>query len=229
MRMHPVDRKGDDAVVLCRILRAVDFDIRKLPHLLHQLCDEQILLLPDKIKADLLQIRNRARHPAGVRGVHRTGLKLVRHLRPGRLRARDIFDHLAAGEEGWHFVEQRVLSVEHTDAHRPHQLVPGECIEIRIQLLHVHRHMRCGLCAVHENHGTLAVRVGDDLLHGMRDAQHIGDMADCDKRGLFRDFCLIFRPGDKAVLIGFQPDKFGAFPLCQHLPGEDIGMMLRDA
>ena len=37
------------------------------------------------------------------------------------------------------------LAVEHPDARRPDQFVPGERVEIGVQRLHVHLHVRRGL------------------------------------------------------------------------------------
>ena len=94
----------------------------------------------------------------GVCRVDRAGLELVRELGEDRTIAGDRFNHLAAGEERRHGVQQFFTSVENADAHGAVDLVAGEGEEIRVQRLHVHRNVRRALRAVDDQHRAGAVR-----------------------------------------------------------------------
>ena len=106
----------------------------------------------------------------GVCRVDRAGLELVRELGEDRTIAGDRFDHLAAGEERRHGVQQFFTSVENADAHGAVDLVAGEGEEIRVQCLHVHRNVRRALRAVDDQHRAGAVRQHRELADGIHAA-----------------------------------------------------------
>ena len=106
----------------------------------------------------------------GVCRVDRAGLELVRELGEDRTIAGDRFNHLAAGEERRHIVQQIFASVERTDPHGTVDLVTGEGEEVRVQRLHVHRKVRRALRAVDDQHRADAVRQRRELADGIHAA-----------------------------------------------------------
>ena len=69
----------------------------------------------------------------------RAGLELVGQVVVGGLLEGDRADHVAAALIRRHRFQQRGLAVEHADAGRAEHLVPGEGVEIAIERLHVDR------------------------------------------------------------------------------------------
>ena len=67
---------------------------------------------------------------------------------------RDRADHVAAALVRRHRLEQRRLAVEHADAGRAVDLVPGERVEIAVERLHVDRQVRHRLRAVDQHRDT---------------------------------------------------------------------------
>ena len=67
----------------------------------------------------------------------RPSLEASRRRPEGRLLQRDLLDHLAAGHEWRHRLEQLAAAPQHADAGRPVGLVAGKGIEIDAELAHV--------------------------------------------------------------------------------------------
>ena len=63
----------------------------------------------------------------------------------------DFLDHFAAAHERGHGFEKARLAIEHAAGGRAAHLVAAEREEIAIQRLHIDRHVRDALRAVHEN------------------------------------------------------------------------------
>ena len=167
VRVNTVHRKGDDAAMLLGLFRAQHVDVRHLADRVHRAACQRDLLLMHRCKADALDIVNGRVQTHGVCRVDRAGLELVRELGEDRTIAGDRFNHLAAGEERRHGVQQFFTSVENADAHGAVDLVAGEGEEIRVQRLHVHRNVRRALRAVDDQHRAGAVHQRRELADGI--------------------------------------------------------------
>ena len=89
--------------------------------------------------------------PIDAGDVRRAGLELVRHVVVVGLLEGHRRDHVAAALVGRHGFEQGEPAVEHADAGRAVQLVPGEGVEVAAERLHVDRQVRHGLGAVDQH------------------------------------------------------------------------------
>ena len=152
----------------------------------------------------------------------------MRQLCKDRALAGDGLYHLAAGEEGRHGVQQLLASVQHSDAHGAVHFMAGEGQKVRAQRLHVHRDMGRTLRRVHDHDRARAVRKLRYLADGVHPAQDIGDMRTChdlrprrDERG---DFVEIERP----VRLTFHELQRRAGPAADHLPRQEVAVMLHD-
>ena len=167
VRVDAVHRKGDDAAVLLGVLGAQHVDVRQLTHRVHRAAGQGDLALVHLRKADISDIVDGRVQAHGVRRVDRTGLELVRQLGKDRALAGDGFDHLAAGEERRHSVQQLLAAVEDADPHGAVDLMSRKGKEIRVQRLHVHRDMRRALRAVNDHHRADTVRQRRELADGI--------------------------------------------------------------
>ena len=98
----------------------------------------------------LLTIIEGGPEPNGAGDVRRACLELGGQVGVGRLFEGDGLDHLAAALVRRHPLEQGFLAVEDADTGRAEELVPGEGIEVAVQLLYVDGEVRHGLGAVED-------------------------------------------------------------------------------
>ena len=228
VRVHAVDRKCDDAVVILRLVRAEHVHMRDGQHTREGVDRQVMFALLDGVEADALHIPDGSSQTGCTGSVDRAGLKFMRQFGIDGARARDGFDHLAAGEKRRHFLEQVFPAVQPADAHGTKDLVAGEGEEIRAQLLHVHRHVRRALRAVYDHDRALFVRHGGDLLHrvlpaeDVRHLRHRDDLcAPADERfDLLKIHAAIRRALDKLQLR--------ARLAADHLPRQQIAVVLHD-
>ena len=119
---------------------------------------------------------------AGRRQADRLGdgrgarLELHRQLVPRRGLELDGGDHVAAGEERRHALEQLAAPVQHADAGRPERLVPRPGVEVCVDRRHVDRHLGDGLRAVDQRHGARRAGSRRDLGDGVDRPQHVRDV-----------------------------------------------------
>ena len=228
MGVDAIHRKGDDAAVLLRIFRAQHMNAGDILNTLHS-PPGQIDLLPVHIlKAHAVHIVNGGMKPHSTGGIDRTGLKLVRQLRVDRALPGDGFDHLAAGKEGRHLLQQRLPAVQHTDSHGAVDLMAGKGQEVRSQRLHIHGNMGRALGTVHHHDRAAPMSQLRDLPDGVHPAQNIGDL----RAG--HDFC--FRCDESLHLIKVQRTVHFAFHEFQrraglaayHLPWQQIAVVLHN-
>ena len=160
--------------------------------------------------------------------IDRAGLKLVRELRPSRLLAAHILDHLAAKEEGRHFLKQFLLAVEYADAHGRQHLVSRKCEEVDIELGHIDRDVRHGLCAVQNEEAAVLVRNPRKGLHIVFHAEHVRDVSHRDQLGLRAQHTaeIFFR--DITLFIRLEELKNRASPRSCLLPGDEVRVVLHD-
>ena len=104
----------------------------------------------------------------------------------------------------------------------------GEGEEIRAQLLHVHRHVRRALRAVHDHDRALFVRHGGDLLHRVlpaEDVRHLRHGDDLRALGNERFNLLKIHAAIRRALDKFQ---LRAGLAADHLPRQQIAVVLHD-
>ena len=93
----------------------------------------------------------------------------------------DLADHLAAGEERRHRLEQLAPGPERAGAHRGQHLVAAERVEVGAELLDVDRHVRHGLGAVDEDEGAGGVGHLDHLADRVDRPQRVRDVGERDE------------------------------------------------
>ena len=152
----------------------------------------------------------------------------MRQLGIDSARARDGFDHLAAGEKRRHFLEQVLPAVQPADAHGAKDLVPGEGEEIRAQLLHIHRHMRRALRAVHDHDRALLVRHGGDFLDRVLPAENIRHLRHGDDLRALGNERFDLLKIHTAVGRALDELQLRARLAADHLPRQQIAVVLHD-
>jgi hypothetical protein len=103
-------------------------------------------------------------------------LELVRELVPGGSLEVDRGDHVSARHERLHLLEDLGAAVQHADAGGPERLVARPGVEVRSDRLHVHRHVRHSLGAVHERQRAGGADARGHLRDGRDRAEHVGDV-----------------------------------------------------
>ena len=226
--MDSLDHKIQDPVVLGGLLRSEKCQMRDLPESLHGQRCQVLFPLPHGVKTDSANIIDGRVKSYGIRRVDCPRLKLVRKLRPDRALSCDRLDHLPACQERRHRLQKFPLSVEYSDAHGPHQLVPGESQKIRVHGLYIHCHVRCALRPVHHDDSSHTVRSRDDLFQRAAPPRHVGDFTDRDQPCLLRDRLSDRLVCEASVLFAVQIPKRRPCLLGRHLPGQNIAVMLSD-
>ena len=226
--MHAVDREGDDAVVILRTVRTEHVHVRHGQHAREGVGRQVVLALLDGVKADALHVLDGGSQTGRAGGIDRTGLEFMRQLGIDSARARDGFDHLAAGEKRRHFLEQVLPAVQPADAHGAKDLVPGEGEEIRAQLLHIHRHMRRALRAVHDHDRALLVRHGGDFLDRVLPAENIRHLRHGDDLRALGNERFDLLKIHTAVGRALDELQLRARLAADHLPRQQIAVVLHD-
>ena len=105
VRMDAVEVERDDSrPPVCR--RSVRHQAGDLRQPLERVGGELVLVLLDRVEPDLGDVVQRRGEADSLGDRLRSGLELVRQLPPGRLLDLDLADHVAAGVEGGHLLEQ---------------------------------------------------------------------------------------------------------------------------
>ena len=224
--MDALDVEGDDAGAAVG-RRPVDGDPVELRETLDRVTDEILLVLLDRIQADLGDVVDRGAHPVGLDERGRAGLELVREVVPGRLLDRDLADHLAAHLERLHALEQLAASEERARARRAAELVRSEAEEVDAERLHVDAAVRDGLRGVDDHDRALLVGPGGEPVDRVDRAERVGD----EVRGDDLDpACLrdLVEPVEAQLAGVFDPDhaELGAGALRDLLPGDEIRVVL---
>ena len=122
-----------------------------------------------RAEADRLGDRRRAR------------FELVGQLVPGGRLQLHGGDHVAAGQERLHRLEDLAAAVQHADARRAERLVAGPRVEVGADRRDVDGHVRDGLCAVDRADGAGGAGPRGDLRDGVDRAEHVRDMGEGDE------------------------------------------------
>ena len=97
-------------------------------------------------------------------------LELAGNRSIGRPGEPDGLDHLSPAHVRRHRIQPFLLSIQHARAGSTIHLVPGESIEVAVQLLDIDFCVDTPLRAVHEHRNVVMMRNPDDFLHGVNKA-----------------------------------------------------------
>ena len=92
-------------------------------------------------------------------------LELAGDRREGRAGEPDRLDHLSPAHVRRHRLKPLLLSIQHAGAGRAVHLVPGERVEVAVQLLDVNFRVDAPLRAVHKHRNAVMMRNPNDFLH----------------------------------------------------------------
>ncbi|MNC43117.1 hypothetical protein D3C75_919650 [compost metagenome] len=102
----------------------------------------------------------------------------------------------------------------------------GQCVEIAIQRLNIHLHMRGALRSVHNDYSAVAVSDSRQLFNRMGNAHYIGDIRYGDDLGLIRNRLLGILKRDGPVLLQRNELQGCSCLLRQLLPWNEVAVML---
>ena len=118
---------------------------------------------------------------ADVRGAR---LELVREARVGRsFFEADHVDHLPATAPRAHGLEQCAFAVQHANPRRSVRLVTRKNVEVTVQCLHVHVHVRNGLAPVDQHRGPCGLGLCRQCLGIVDGAERVGHVREGKKFG----------------------------------------------
>ena len=160
--------------------------------------------------------------------IYRASFKLVRQ--------RCIFlavtaykaDHLATAQERGHSLQQFLLAVQHTDAHRSEHLVTAEGKKISVHFLHINRHMRCALRCVNNSNSANLMRRTDSLGNRIQTSQNIGNLCHRYNFGFFGYSSVNSLITDASVNSTFNVLYYSTGLLRNHTPGQHVAVMLHN-
>ena len=183
-------------------------------------------MLADRVHAEVHQVLGRDPQPDRVADGRRARLELPGDLVELGPTEVDLADHLAAGEERRHRLEQLAPSPQRTRAHRGEHLVAGERVEVGAERLDVDRHVRDGLGAVdqHERPG----RVGhlDHLADRVDRAERVADVGERDELRLQPEEHLEDVEAEDAVVGDRDELEVAVLLLDEDLPRDEVRVVL---
>ena len=188
--------------------------------------DEGPLVLADGVHAERRQVVRRDAEPDRVADGRRARLELpgdVVEVAPPEV---DLADHLAAGQEGRHRLEQLASCPQRARAHRPEHLVTRERVEIGAEGLDVDRDVRHGLGPVDQD--ERAGRVGhlDHLGDRVDRAQRVRHVGEGDELGLEPEQHLEDVEAKDAVIGDRDELEVAVALLDEELPRDEVGVVL---
>jgi len=132
---------------------------------------------------------------------------------------RHALDHAAAKVRG---LKYRLPHPEDAGAGRAEQLVPRETEEVAIDLRDIHRHMRQGLCAVHEEHGAVFAAEPGNLRDRRRHAEDVRGVSDRNEPDAAAGKCTL-ECGKVERVVGIDPDHVEGDALFRkRSPGQEV-------
>ncbi len=162
-----------------RVERPVQLDRRDLARQdLQRVGHERALVLAHGVHADVHQVVRGDTEADRVGDRRRPRLELpgdLVELAPAQV---DLADHLAAGQERRHRIEQLASRPQRPGAHRRQHLVAAEGIEVDAQVLHVDLEVRHGLRPIDEHERAGRVRHLGHLLDRVDGAQRVRDVGE---------------------------------------------------
>ena len=228
MGVYTIHRKGNDAGMLLCLVRTQHMHPGHILNALQSPSNQGNLPLVHPLEAHLLRIINGRMKAYCTGSVAGAGFELVGQFRIGGTLTGDGFNHFAAGQEGRHFLQQLISTVQCTNAHRAVHLVTGEGQKISPQCLHIHRHVRGALSSVHHHNGTYPMGKVCNLTDGIDPTQYIGYMGHGNDLRPGRDQLFHLVQVNAAVHFAFNEAEHGAGLAAYHLPGQQIAVVLHD-
>ena len=148
-------------------------------------------------------------------------------LRIGCIFAGNVFNHLSAAEEWWHFFQDGALSVKSADSHWTAKLVGAKGKKVCVQILNVHLNMWKALGTVNNNNGSLCsvanlVGIGGNFFYRVCNSKYVANMGNCNELCLCRNLGLPFAFVNYAVVCTFKEDKLCFLCAADHLPGKQV-------
>ncbi len=139
----------------------------------------------------------------------------------------DFANHLAAAEPGGQQLENLLPAPEGTGAGGCIDLVAGEGVVIAAELLHIHREVCGALGAVHQHEGggVVALRIGDNLLHGVDGAEGIRDTGHGHDLGARGEETVVGLHIELQLCGERHGTQHSAGAAAEHLPGDDVGVV----
>ena len=132
----------------------------------------------------------------------------------------DIFDHIPAQQEGFHFFQQG-LSRTPPGAGGTQHLVAGKNVEVAVQILDIRLHVGGGLGSIHNGDGPHLVGPFHHFLHRPHHAQHVAHRCKGNDFGPFVDL-----GRSSSVSARFHPGTYRPVPhrsSGSSLPGNQVG------
>ena len=188
----------------------------------------QVLVVPENVLApDAVQVIHRGMQSDRTGDVRRAGLELVRRVFVARLVKIDAQNHLPAPLPGRHGLEQFLPAVKHADARRPANLVAREGQEITPDLPDIHRTMSRALRRVDERHDAQPARTFAQLLDRIHRAERIGNVNHREQLHILHQERVKFAQVEQPFVARHgKINQLRPRSLGQHLPGNDIAVML---
>ena len=105
--------------------------------------------------------------------------------------------------------------------------MPGEGIEVRVEVLHIGPQVGDGLGAVHQDLGAMAVGHGGHLLYGVDGAEGIGHVREGDQASARAEQLLVLVQDHFAPAVDGGHAQLGALLCGELLPGHDVRVVLQ--
>ena len=226
--VYAVYDKIQNAVMFCRIIGSDQMQMGDLLHPLHGVRCQRVFPFRDRIKSKSGDVVDGRMKSYRISSIDSSRLKFVRQFCPNGTFSGDRLDHFTTGQERRHGLQEFPLSIQNTNAHWAQQLMPGEDEEVRVHTLHIHCHMRRALCTVHYCDRADAVRLLNDLFNRVSAPCHIGDFIKSHQAGPLCDRLINRLVRDASVLLTFQIAQFRTCAASNHLPRQNIAVMLSD-
>ena len=211
----------------CRARGAGDAQAGHFRQAGEQVRGQRFLVPAHALHPEGAQVLDRHAQPDRLGDRRGAGLELVRQLVPRGAVEVHRGDHVAAGEERRHLLQQLGAAVQHADPGRPHRLVAGPRVEVGSHRGHVHRHVRHRLRAVHQRHRAGGADACGHLRHGVDRPQHVGDVGECHELHVAPfELSVELRGVELAGLVHLQVAQLRAALFAQLLPRHDVGVVL---
>jgi hypothetical protein len=227
VRVHAVHRERDKRAAGIRLTRPQDVQALDPVQALERVRGQRALVRADLLHADALQEADRGAQSRRLGDRRRARLELPRQLVEARGVEVDRADHVAAGQERRHRLQDLAAPVEHTEAGRAVGLVRGPHVEVGADRAHVDRELRHGLRAVDQRGRAGPAGAASDLGHGVDRAQDVGHVDGPDEpHAAVGQAGVELVERELPVVVDLQVADLRADLLAQELPGHDVGVVL---
>src|SRR3990172_9176171 len=218
---------GDDTAAVVSVRRPVDDQPLKLAQAAQGVLRDLGFVGAYVLHPEVVEVVDGGAEGDHVGDVGSARFELPGDVVPGGALLGHPLDHLAAGEERLHPLQQLAAAVEDTDARGAEHLVAGEGEEVAVHRLDVHRHVGHALGAVHQHDRAVAVGLLREPLDGVDRAHGVGDVRQRQqaRAGIHQ----VLQPVELQRLAVRYADVAhgGALFGGEALPGDDVGVVLQ--